>query len=102
MESNTEPESKTVAEKIVHVPVEAGTVIVQGTETVIRDGAAVALAAGEVIVETGKFVVAATKTVAVDTVDASRALGHDVGRAVAPATHPVAGTATAEPATGSV
>jgi len=77
MENTIVEESKTVAEKIVQVPVEVATVIVKGTEAVLQDGA-------HVVIEVGGTVVDAAKTLIVDTAEATQQIGGDVEHVVAP------------------
>jgi hypothetical protein len=77
MENTIVEESKTVAEKIVQVPVEVATVIVKGTEAVLQDGA-------HVVIKVGATVVDAAKTVVVDTAEATKQIGRDVEHVVAP------------------
>jgi hypothetical protein len=79
---NTVPEvSPTTTEKLARAPGEVGTAMVDGTETLLRDGAKVIVRAGTVIVE-------ATKVVVSHIVDAGEQLGRDVKEGVSPAPSP--------------
>jgi hypothetical protein len=77
MENTIVEESKTVAEKIVHVPVEVATLIVKGAEAVAQDGA-------HVVIQVAATVVDAAKTVVVDTAEVTKQIGRDVEHVVAP------------------
>ena len=81
MENTTVQENKTVPEKIVAVPVEVGTVLVHGTETVTRD-----VAKG--VSESATIIIHATKVVVSDIAEAGKQLARDAKQAVDPAPVP--------------
>ena len=77
MENTGVEESKPIAETIAKLPVQVGTALVDGTETVLADGE-------HVMAKVGTAVVDVARTVVVGTVEVTQRIGRDVEQAVAP------------------
>jgi hypothetical protein len=87
MESTTVKETTTVTERIVRVPVEVGTAIVDGVETIGHEVAKDVVLGAAVVVE-------AAQTVGTDIAEASKQLGHEVKGVVTPSPVPAPPTVT--------